>query len=406
MTLTLGKTTINLPKWSIIIPLVAWLSYALNYLNLGDFYSYVMGALLIGSVMAAVHHAEVVAHKVGEPLGTLILALAVTVIEAGLIISLMLAGGPDASTYARDTIFAAVMIILTGIVGICLLVGGFKFVEQQFVLRGVNTALVGLTVIVMLSMILPNLTVSEPGPYFNTSQLIFVGVVTLIIYLTFVLVQTVRHRDYFLPPIFESNKESKDAKDAKDAREANEKEREELGTAEIDNKEDTDSVNNNYEDHHADPPSNITAWSSAVLLLISLGVVIILGKALSPDIEAGVVQIGAPKSLVGVIIAGIVLLPEAIAAVRAARKNRLQTSLNLAFGSAMASVGLTIPTIAGASLVLDLPVTLGIDERSTVLVVMAIFINMLSLAHGRTNILQGVALLVLFATYLFTTIIP
>lgn len=366
MTLTLGKARIDLPKWSLFIPVLAWISFMLNYLDLGGFYSYIMGALLIGSVLAAVHHAEVVAHKVGEPLGTLILALSVTVIEAGLIISLMLAGGPDASTYARDTIFAAVMIILTGIVGICLLVGGFKFIEQQFALSGVNTALIGLTVIVALSLIFPNLLISEPGPYFNTAQLVFVAVVTLIIYLAFVFMQTIRHRDYFLPPVVEANND----------------------------------------DTHAEPPTKITAWASAIMLLVSLGVVILLGKALSPDIEAGVVQIGAPKTLVGVIIAGIVLLPEAIAAVRAARKNRLQTSLNLAFGSAMASVGLTIPTIAVASLVLDLPVTLGIDERSIALVVMAIFINMLSLANGKTNVMQGVVLSVLFATYLFTTIIP
>ena len=394
MSLKLGKRTIDLPKWSLIIPVLAWISYALHYLEMGGWYGYVMGVLLIGSVMSAVHHAEVVAHKVGEPLGTLILALAVTIIEAGLIISLMLAGGPDASTYARDTIFAATMIILTGIVGICLLVGGFKFVEQKFVHRGVSTALVGLTVIVMLSMMLPNLTVSEPGPYFNNAQLIFVGIVTLIIYMTFVLVQTVRHRDYFLPPIFESNKESKIAKDAQQDKEARIREGHD------------DAEEYVEEDIHAEPPTNLTAWTSGVLLFLSLGVVILLGKALSPAIEAGVVQIGAPKSLVGVIIAAIVLMPEAIAALRAVKQNRLQTSLNLAFGSAMASVGLTIPTIAVASLILDLPVTLGIDEKSTVLVIMAIFINSLSLSHGKTNILQGVALLVLFFTYLFTIVIP
>lgn len=366
MTFSIGSTKIQLPKRFLILPIIAWIGYAGNYLNPGNFYVYILGALLIGSVISAVHHAEVVAHKVGEPLGTLILALSVTVIEAGLIISLMLAGGPDASVYARDTIFAAIMIILTGIVGICLLVGGVKYMEQNFVLSGVNTALVGLTVIIMLSLILPNLTVSEPGPYFNNSQLIFVAAVTLVIYLTFVLVQTVRHRDYFLPQ----------------------------HTGDVDN------------DDHADPPNRTTAWISLVFLLLSLGVVILLGKALSHDIEAAVVHLGAPKTLVGVIIAGIVLLPEGIAAYRAARKDRLQTSLNLAFGSAMASVGLTIPTIAVASLVLELPVTLGIDTKSMVLVVMAIFINMLSLSNGKTNIMQGIVLLVLFATYLFTTIIP
>lgn len=367
MTFSIAKHTINLPKWTLIIPLLSWVAYAgKNFHWGGGFYYIILGVLLIGSVLSAVHHAEVVAHKVGEPLGTLTLALSVTVIEAGLIISLMQEGGPGGSTYARDTIFAAVMIILTGIIGICLLTGGIKYLEQRFVLRGVNTALVGLTVIIMLSLILPNLTQSEPGPFFNNSQLIFVAIVTFIIYLTFVLVQTVRHRDYFLPP----------------------------------KQDDLDK------DGHADPPNNITAWTSFILLLLSLGVVILLGKTLSPSIESGVVEIGAPKALVGVIIATIILLPEGISAVRAARKNRLQTSLNLALGSAMASVGLTIPTIAVASLVLEMPVTLGIDYKSTVLVVMALFINMLSLSNGKTNVMQGVVLLVLFATYLFTTIVP
>lgn len=370
------KDAIHLPKWTIVLPILAWIGFAGKYLNFGEYYFFILAVLLIGSVISAVHHAEVVAHKIGEPLGTLVLAVSVTVIEVGLIVSLMLAGGADASTYARDTIYAAIMIILTGIVGMSLLLGGIKHMEQKFVLKGVSTALVALTAIITLTLILPNYTVSVRGPYFNTSQLIFISVVSVIIYITFVLVQTVRHRDYFLPS----------------------DEREDKGLADLDAEE--------SENIHVDPPNLITTWLSFILLLISLGVVIMLGKALSPTIEEVVKSLGAPKALVGVIIAGVVLLPEAIAAIKAAAKNKLQTSLNLAFGSALASIGLTIPTIAIVSLLTDMKITLGLNSLSTILITIAVFINTLSLSNGRTNILQGVVLLVLFATYLFTTIVP
>lgn len=367
---------LNLPKWTIFLPILAWIGYAGKYLNLGQYYFFVLILLLIGSVISSVHHAEVIAHKIGEPLGTLVLAVSVTVIEVGLIVSLMLAGGADASTYARDTIYAAIMIILTGIVGMSLLLGGIKHMEQKFVLKGISTALVALTSIITLTLILPNYTVSVEGPYFNKSQLIFISIVSVIVYITFVLVQTVRHRDYFLVS----------------------DEKEDKGLSDLDLEE--------SENIHLDPPNNLTAWVSFGLLIISLGIVILLGKALSPTIESMVKSIGAPKALVGVIIAGVVLLPEAIAAIKAAAKNRLQTSLNLAFGSALASIGLTIPTIAIVSLITDMKITLGLNSLSTILLIISVFINTLSLSNGRTNILQGVVLLVLFATYLFTTVVP
>ncbi|MNK09132.1 Sodium/proton antiporter ChaA [compost metagenome] len=354
-----------LPLWTIAIPILAWLAYFAPLDGIGGFGIFILVFFLIGSVLSAVHHAEVVAHKVGEPFGTLILALAVTTIEVALIVSLMLTGGPGTEELARDTVFAAVMIILTGMIGICLLGGGVKFKQQRFSFDGVKAPLVALTAILMLTLVLPNFTTSVSGPVYNTSQLIFVAVISLIIYGTFILVQTVRHRDFFLPPV------------------------------------DSDNVQ-----VHAEPPTKKVALSSGLLLLVCLGVVVLLAKALAPDIENAIVAAGAPKSLVGVVIAAVVLLPEGLAAYNAARKNRLQTSLNLALGSALATIGLTIPAVSIVSLVSGLTISLGIDTKSMVLLLLAQFTIMVSLGSGRTNILQGVVLLTIFAAYLFTIIAP
>jgi Ca2+:H+ antiporter len=359
------KQKLPLPLWTIAAPILAWVAYFGMSLDLGTLYAIVLAVALIGGVLAAVHHAEVVAHQVGEPYGTLLLALAITVIEVALIVSLMLTGGPETAALARDTVLAAVMIILTGIIGMCLLVGGARFKEQVFSLQGVSAALVTLTAIMVLTLILPNYTTSIQGPEYSPVQLGFVAVISLVLYGTFVLVQAVRHRDFFLPPEADGN-----------------------------------------EDVHADPPGKKVALLSTLLLLVCLGVVVLLAKALAPDIENAVLKAGAPKSLVGVIIAAVVLLPEGLAAYRAARKNRLQTSLNLALGSALASIGLTIPAVAIVSMVTGMTITLGIDMKSTVLLLLSQFTIMLSLATGRTNILQGVVLLVIFAVYLFTIVAP
>lgn len=354
-----------LPVWTIALPILAWLAYFLPLQGIGGFGTAILVVFLIGSVLSAVHHAEVVAHKVGEPFGTLLLALAVTTIEVALIVSLMLTGGPGTEELARDTVFAAVMIILTGMIGICLLAGGVKFKQQEFSLDGVKAALVALTAILVLTLILPNYTTSMAGPSYTTAQLIFVAIISLILYGAFVLVQAVRHRDFFLPPGDDGNEEV-----------------------------------------HAAPPTKAVALSSGLLLLVCLGIVVLLAKALAPDIEDAVISAGAPKSLVGVIIAGVVLLPEGLAAYRAAKKNRLQTSLNLALGSALASIGLTIPAVAIVSIITGMTITLGIDTKSMVLLLLSQFTIMLSLGSGRTNVLQGVVLLTIFAAYLFTIIAP
>jgi Ca2+:H+ antiporter len=352
-----------MPLWSLTFPVLGALAVLVSLAKMGTVGIVAAAIVLIGSVLAAVHHAEVVAHRVGEPFGTLVLAVAVTVIEVSLIVSLMLAGGADVATLARDTVFAAVMLILNGIVGLCLLAGALRHHEQRFTLRGVSVTLCVLAAMAVLTLVLPNYTLTTSGPTYAPSQLVFVAVVSLVLYMTFVLVQTIRHRDYFLPA-------------------------------------------DGADEDHAAPPTDRAAWSAFALLLLALVAVVLLGKALSPSVEAAVLRAGLPVALVGVVIAALVLAPESLAAFRAARRNRLQTSLNLALGSALASIGLTIPTVAIVSLALGLPLALGIDAKGIVLLGLSLFVATLSLGTGRTTVLQGVVHLVILATYLFTTVVP
>ena len=355
-----------LPSWSWLAPLAGWaLIGGLWAAATGTFFTLLLTLGLLACVLAAVHHAEVIAHRLGEPYGTLVLAVAVTIIEVALIVSLMLSGGPATTALARDTVFAAVMIILNGMVGLCLLVGGSRHGEQSFGQYGVSASLATLAAIAVLTLVLPNYTTTVPGPFYSVSQLAFIALVSVALYGTFVLVQTVRHRDYFLPD-----------------------------DATLD------------EETHAAPPSNSVALASLGLLLACLGAVVLMAKALAPVIESAVMQAGAPKAVVGVIIAAVVLLPEGLAALRAARANRLQTSLNLALGSALATIGLTIPAVAMVSIATGWTLTLGLDAKSSILLMLSLLVATLSLSTGRTTVLQGAVHLVIFATYLFTTVIP
>jgi Ca2+:H+ antiporter len=356
----------RLPLWTILAPLLGWSALGLSALTQSGAVTLGLIAALFACVLAAVHHAEVIAHKLGEPFGTLSFAVAVTVIEVGLILSLMLAGGEETQTLARDTVFAAIMIILNGVVGLCLLIGGLRHREQTYIQSGVSAGLATLAALSVITLILPNHVVSLPGPVFAPAQLAFVGLVSLVLYATFVLVQTVRHRSYFLPS----------------------------GSAEHD------------ESVQASPPSTPVAVRSGLLLVASLGAVVWLAKTLAPSVEQAVSAAGAPKALVGVVIAGLVLLPEALAAVRAARADRLQTSLNLALGSALATIGLTIPVVAALALVFGWTIVLGVDAKSTVLLMLTLLVSALSLSTGRTTVMQGALHLVLFAVFLFMLVVP
>jgi len=327
----------------------------------------VVTALLAAAVLAAVHHAEVVAHRVGEPYGSLVLAVAVTVIEVALIVTLMIAGAGAAETLARDTVFAAVILTSNGIVGLSILVGARTGSAVSFNAEGAGASLATVVTLATLSMVVPSFTTTSPGPVFSPPQLAFAAVTALALYGLFVVLQTGRHRDYFLPV---------------------------TGDGTI------------IEDQHATPPSAGATWTSLALLFVALVGVVGNAKLVSPTIERGVIAAGLPISVVGVIIAILILSPETVAALRAARRGRMQVSLNLAFGSAMASIGLTIPTIAVASIWLTGPLHLGLGANHIVLLALTCIVTVLTVVPGRATLLQAGVHLALLAAYLFLAVSP
>jgi len=333
--------------------------------GVGSVLAVLCGIGLMAAVIAAVHHAEVIAHRVGEPFGTLILAIAITVIEASLVLSMMLAGGEHTAALARDTIYAAVMIICTGVVGLCVVVGGVAHREQSFRVEGAGAGLAALIVMATLSLVLPAFTTTTPAGTYSRGQLAFVAVSSAALWAIFVFIQTVRHRDYFIPVAVTTDGEA-----------------------------------------HAPPPSVRQAWTSLGLLLVSLVTVVGLAKMLSPTIEMGVELAGAPRAVVGIAIAMLVLLPETWAAVRAAKADRLQTSMNLAIGSALASIGLTVPVVVVAAVILKLPLVLGLDAKDLVILALTFVVSSITLASGRTHVMQGAVHLVIFATFLLLAFVP
>lgn len=326
----------------------------------GYAFAAVLLVILFGTVFAAVHHAEVIAERIGEPFGTLLLTLAVTVIEVALIATLM-AGEHGVPTLARDTVFAVVMIVCNGLVGACILVGGLRYREQGFQITGASVYLCVLTVLATITLVLPNYTLATPGPVYSQLQLGFVGVATIVLYGVFLYTQTIRHRDYFVG-------------------------------------------DGNGGGGHGHAPAALSV--SVPLLLISLLAVVLLAKKFSLVVDAGAAAIGAPPSFAGVVVALLILLPESVAALSAARKNDLQKSINLALGSSLATIGLTIPAVAEAAYLLNKPLVLGLESRDTVLLAMTMLVSMMTFGTGRTNILFGLVHLVIFATFLLLVFVP
>ncbi len=350
----------SIPK-ALLWPILAWLVFGIHHTLHATWDMPLAVVALIVMVLGAVHHAEVLAARVGEPFGALLLALSVTVIEVSIIVSLMLTSDGDASVLARDTVFAAIMIILTGMTGITLFIGGLRYREQEFSSQGVIEQLTVLVAISVLALVLPNYTSAVPGPYYSNSQLVFIAVITLALYASLLFVQNFRHKDHFVV------------------------------------------------DQIGEPgmkPSGRSTALSGVLLPVHLGAVVMLAESMAPELNAFIAGIGAPVALSGIIIACVVLLPEGISAVRAAGANQLQRSLNLSLGSALASVSLTIPTVAVVALLTGMPLAMGINAPSTVLFLLSLIILILALSKGRTNILQGLVLMLLFTVYLFVTLFP
>lgn len=327
----------------------------------GLLFAVVLLVILFGTVFAAVHHAEVIAERVGEPYGTLLLTLAVTIIEVTLIATIML-GDKAVPTLARDTVFAVVMIVCNGLVGICILAGGLRYREQEFQPAGVNIYLSVLIVFATITLVMPNYTLTTPGPLYSQLQLGFVSVVTIILYAVFLYTQTVLHHDYFI------------VGDSADGGEGH--------------------------------PSNRLLALSIALLLISLLAVVLLAKKFSLVVDAGIALAGAPEALAGVLLALLVLLPESVAAISAARQNDLQKSINLALGSSLATIGLTIPAVAVAAYVMDKPLELGLSAQKMILLGVTFLLSMLTFGTNRTNILFGMVHIVVFAIYIFMVFVP
>lgn len=322
-------------------------------------------AIMIIAVITSVHHAEVIAHRLGEPYGTLVLALAVTVIETAMILSIIFTEGSENTSLPRDTVYASVMIICNGVVGLSLLIGGLHHKEQVFRIEGTGPGFAALVTLSVLVLVLPLYVISSSEGTYTNSQLLFVALSSLALWLVFVFIQTIRHRDYFLPA-------------------------------------------NNVQDEsvHALPPTSVQAWISFFLMAVSLLCVVGFVKILSPTIKSLVTVYGAPEAAVGIVIAIIVLLPETWAALRAAMADRLQTSMNLAIGSALASIGLTIPLVVLFSVLFGFDLTLGINSKDVVLLGLTFLVGATTLGSGRTNVMQGSIHLVLFAVFLFLTFVP
>jgi len=328
----------------------------------GLVFAAVLLVVLFGTVFAAVHHAEMIAERIGEPFGTLLLTLAVTIIEVALIATIML-GEKAVPTLARDTVFAVVMIVCNGLVGICILIGGLRYREQDVQVTGANLYLSVLSVLATITLIMPNYTLTTPGPIYSAAQLGFVSVVTILLYGVFLYTQTIRHQDYFIS-----------------------------GTASAPD-----------DGAHA---SGRTLLVSIVLLLVSLLAVVLLAKKFSLVVDAGTAVVGAPPAFAGILVALLILLPESVAAVGAARKNDLQKSTNLALGSSLATIGLTVPAVAIAAWTLDKQLVLGLSAQDTVLLVLTFLLSMLTFGTGRTNILFGLVHLVVFAVFIFLVFVP
>jgi Ca2+:H+ antiporter len=328
----------------------------------GLVFAAVLLVILFGTVFAAVHHAEVIAERIGEPYGTLLLTLSVTIIEVALIATIML-GDKPVPELARDTVFAVVMIVCNGLVGVCILAGGLRYREQDVQVTGSSLYLSVLFVLATITLILPNFTLTTPGPVYSAAQLGFVSAVTLSLYGVFLYTQTVLHRDYFIAGAVTVNDDGA-------------------------------------------LTSNRTLVMSVVLLLVSLLAVVLLAKKFSLVVDYATASIGAPPAFAGVLVAFLILLPESVAAVGAARKNDLQKSINLALGSSLATIGLTIPAVAVAAYVLDKKLVLGLNEQETVLLLLTFVVSMLTFGTGRTNILFGFVHLVVFAVFIFMVFVP
>lgn len=362
-------TTFQAPgKRYFVVPTLALITLAMTWsATLSPIQLIGIGALLVATVFVAVHHAEVVALRVGEPFGSLILAVSVTVIEVGMIVVLILESPEASQNLARDAIFAAVMISMNGIIGLSLLVRTSKGRLATFIPAGVVSGVAVLAALSTLSLVLPSFTVSSAGPTFTTGQLIFAATVSLVLYIAWLRFLTGQHRDYFLPP----------PEDAE-----------------------------HHPQAHVEPPMAKIAIISFFSLLGSLVAVVGLAHVSSPLIKATVAEFNLPGAVIGVSIAAIVLLPETLSAVRAAKADRTQTSLNLGYGSAIASIGLSIPVLAILAIASGYEMNLGLRSAEIVLLILTVVVSMLTVIPGRASQLNALLHLGIMGAFLAFVIMP
>jgi Ca2+:H+ antiporter len=343
----------------------AWLSDLSGDLATVALFGWLFVVMLWGS-FGVVRHADCLAIKLGEPYGTLILTLSVISIEVIMISAVMLTGAQNPEL-GRDMMFAVIMIVLNGLIGISLLLGGLRHIEQRQNPLGATTFLVVLIPLACLALIMPNYTnATEIGTY-STGQMIFLSVATIVLYGGFLFVQTMRHSGYFIAPA--ENAETVEHGVATEIHE------------------------------HGDLEVRSVPFH-AVLLVSYMLPIVLLSKSMAKIVDFGIAGAGLPAALGGMLVAVLVLAPEGLAAIEAARANRLQRSINICSGSAVATIGLTVPAVLGISLVTGIPVRLGLDEAEAALLVITFIVGIVNSMSNRTNVIQGLVHLVLFAAYI------
>jgi Ca2+:H+ antiporter len=314
-------------------------------------------AIIMGSVLSAVRHADNLAERLGEPFGTLVLTISITSIEVVSISTIMLEGANN-PTLVRDTLFAVVMIILGGMVGLSLLLGALRHQEQSHNLQGSNAYLGVIVPLAVLTLVMPNFTLTTPGPLFSSAQEIGLAILCLGLYGIFLALQTGRHRGFFT-----------------------------LG-------EETE------DEHPHHPKSGDSTLKSALLLIAYLACIVFLVHQLSLPIDYAIETLSAPVALGGLVLAVLVATPEAIGAIKAARENRLQRSVNIFLGSVLSTIGLTVPTMLAISWLIGRNIILGVEHTSLVLLLLTLAVSVITFSSGRTNLLQGAVHVVLFLAYL------
>lgn len=322
--------------------------------------------VILYTSFGVVHEAEELAHLLGEPYGTLVLTLAIVIIEVALVAAVML-GAKEAATLGRDTMFAVLMIVLNGVVGLGLLIGGFRHREQTFNLQGASAYLAVLIPLTSIALILPNFTISSEGGTLTNFQAAAFSVFTIVLYGVFLLIQTGRHKQFFLEPGHEEIK------------------KEEIQSA---------------------PPGKNKALFHAALLVGNILPIVLLSKSLAKVIDHGIVVFNAPPAIGGVIIAAIVFTPEGISALRAVARNQLQRALNLCLGAAASTVGLTVPAVLVISLIANQTVVLGLAPREMILLAVTLLLCTLNFSNRRTTLLEGAVHLVMFLVYLVLVFNP